>query len=117
MGWYLSFIGKIKRVNIEQPWHLDGKFNLLGLQLEEAEIGDLQGVIDWNPKENGLFTDIKIESGSYGGSRIFGYVFPRNKKDQLNLNVEFKEMRINWLVPFFSKDLRDRWICFWQIKN
>ena len=103
----LSFIGKIKRVNIEQPWHLDGKFNLLGLQLEEAEIGDLQGVIDWNPKENGLFTDIKIESGSYGGSRIFGYLFPRNKKDQLNLNVEFKEMRINWLVPFFQKKISE----------
>ena len=66
MGWYFITHWKNKTFNIEQPWHLDGKFNLLGLQLEEAEIGDLQGVIDWNPKENGLFTDIKIESGSYG---------------------------------------------------
>ncbi len=103
----LSFIGKIKRLNIEQPWHLDGQFNLLGLQLEELDIGDLQGVINWKPKENGLYTDIKIESGSYGGGRLFGYVFPSNQEDQLSLNVEFNEMRINWLVPFFQKRISE----------
>ena len=48
-----------------------------------------------------------MESGSYGGGRLFGYVFPRNKEDQLKLNVEFKEMRINWLVPFFQKKISE----------
>ena len=101
----LSFIGKIKRLNVEEPWHLDGGFNLLGLQLDEIKIGDFQGVIDWNSKENGLYTDIKMKSSSNGGGRLFGYVFPSNQEDQLSLNVEFKEMRINWLVPFFQKKI------------
>ena len=103
----IKHVGKIKRLNVEQPWDLDGQFNLLGLQLEELEIGDLQGVIDWKPKENGLYTDIKIKSGSHGRGRLFGYLFPSNQEDQLSLNFEFNEMRINWLVPFFQKKISE----------
>ena len=62
-------------------------------------------VIDWNPKENNLFTDIKIGPAPMESDYLVTYFLVI--KDQLNLNVEFKEMRINWLVPFFQKKISE----------
>ncbi len=101
----LSSKGKIERLGVEQPWHIDGQLNILGFQFEEVGIGDLEGVIDWRPRENGLYTDIKIRSDSIEKGRFFGYVFPTNQENQIDLNAEFKEMRINWLAPLFQKKI------------
>ncbi|MAJ51186.1 MAG: hypothetical protein CMB82_06190 [Flammeovirgaceae bacterium] len=101
----LSFTGKIERLNAEQPWQIDGKLNLLKLQFEKVEIGDLEGSLGWRPHENRLYADFKIGSGSNERGRLFGYVFPSNQEDQLSLNMEFKEMRINWLAPLFQKKI------------
>jgi hypothetical protein len=104
-GGILSSNLKIDRLNAEQAWHIDGQLNLLGFQFEEVTIGDLTGVLDWRPRENGLYTDIKIGSDSTQKGRLFGYVFPSSHEDQLDLNAEFKEMRINWLAPLFQKKI------------
>ena len=101
----LSSNGKIERLSVEQPWHIDGQLNILGFHFEEVGIGDLEGVLDWRPLENGWYTDIKIRSDSTEKGRFFGYVFPSNQEDQLDLNAEFKEMRINWLTPLFQKKI------------
>ena len=101
----LSSKGKIERLGVEQPWHIDGQLNILGFQFEEVGIGDLEGVIDWRPRENGLYTDIKIRSDSTEKGRFFGYVFPSNQEGQIDLNAEFKGMRINWLAPLFQKKI------------
>ena len=101
----LSSNGIIERLSLEQPWHIDGQINILGFQFEEVGIGDLEGVIDWRPRENGLYTDIKIRSDSIEKGRFFGYVFPTNQENQIDLNAEFKEMRINWLAPLFQKKI------------
>ena len=103
----LSSNGIIERLSLEQPWHIDGQINILGFQFEEVGIGDLEGVIDWRPRENGLYTDIKIRSDSTEKGRFFGYVFPSNQEGQIDLNAEFKEMRINWLAPLFQKKISD----------
>lgn len=101
----LSSKGKIERLSVGQPWHIDGQLNILGFQFEEVGIGDLEAVIDWRPRENGLYTDVKIRSDSIEKGRFFGYVFPTNQEDQIDLNAEFKEMRINWLAPLFQKKI------------
>ena len=101
----LSSNGKIERLSVEQPWHIDGQLNILGFQFEEVGIGDLEGVLDWRSRENGWYTDIKIRSDSTEKGRFFGYVFPSNQEDQLDLKAEFKEMRINWLTPLFQKKI------------
>ncbi len=101
----LSSNGKIEQLSLEQPWHIDGQINILGFQFEEVGIGDLEGVIDWRPRENGLYTDIKIRSDSTEKGRFFGYVFPSNQEGQIDLNAEFKGMRINWLAPLFQKKI------------
>ena len=78
----------------------------------------MEGVIDWRPRENGLYTDIKIRSDSTEKGRFFGYVFPSNQEGQIDLNAEFKEMRINWLAPLFQKKISDiDGYAFGKIKN
>ena len=38
-----------------------------------------------------------------GGSLVMS--FPTNQENQIDLNAEFKEMRINWLAPLFQKKI------------
>ena len=96
---------ELKRLATEDHWSINSDVNLLNLGLDNHKIGDLSGSFKWLNLENRFATNLRLVSNNVETACVSGFILPFNDLNQIDLLVQFDNMRVNWLETFFKNKI------------
>lgn len=99
--------GKLELSDLYKEQNISGTLQLLNLEINNYEVGNIRGKGAWQQDINKVELDIDVERNSEEIISVSGYVNPLLGKDALQLKAHFREARLTLLEPFIYEYVSD----------
>lgn len=97
-------------VQLRDAYHsrtLDYRVEVDSLMVEAFYTGEIQAVGSWNNAQKAIQVDLDVLRAQHSIIALHGYVNPLLGEQAMNLNIEFKEVGLGLMEPFFKSSISD----------
>lgn len=92
--------GMVRLRNVQDFSELKADFSVEGLTYDAYELGNVEGVGDWDQLTNQFFVDAVLEKNARKTFSLVGSYNPNRKENALNLKANFQDTDLKVIEPF-----------------